>query len=110
VDLLEANNFFLLKNQELQILHLSLDKQEILAVLLVVIFHHLLEEVVGGAGGVGQDGSVPKGGDGGIGLQIRISGSPTESTQPVGTPGPNPGGGYFEVEVVELLQTLLDLP
>ena len=52
----------------------------------------------GGAGGVGQDGGPSSGegtkGDGGIGVQVLIAGIPT-SDQPVGTPGPNPGGGYF---------------
>jgi hypothetical protein len=47
----------------------------------------------GGAGGAG--GSSPNSaGTGGIGSQVLIGG-PSATTQPIGTPGPNPGGGYF---------------
>ena len=50
----------------------------------------------GGAGAAGQSGhpSNGNGGNGGIGVQVRLAGPPT-SNQPIGTPGPNPGGGYF---------------
>ena len=49
----------------------------------------------GGAGGAGGDApSTNTAGAGGIGSQVLIAGSPA-SVQPVGTPGPNPGGGYF---------------
>jgi len=59
----------------------------------------------GGAGEAGcqdDNGPIPSnppgayanGGYGGDGMQVRIAGSPL-SDQPVGTPGTNPGGGYF---------------
>ena len=52
----------------------------------------------GGAGAAGVPGADSEPGvtegDGGIGLQIKIAGAPP-LTQPMGTPGPNPGGGYF---------------
>ena len=49
----------------------------------------------GGAGGAGGDApSTNTAGVGGIGSQVLIAGPPA-SVQPVGTPGPNPGGGYF---------------
>ena len=52
----------------------------------------------GGAGAVGYDGGPSSGdnnkGDGGIGVQVLIAGPPA-SDQPVGTPGPASGGGYF---------------
>ncbi len=48
----------------------------------------------GGAGAAGSDGTTSAGGDGGNGLQVLIAGPPA-SDQPVGTPGTNPGGGYF---------------
>ena len=48
----------------------------------------------GGAGGVGGNGSSNVGGAGGIGIQNLFAG-PSDETQQVGTPGPNPGGGYF---------------
>ena len=47
---------------------------------------------------VGYDGGPSSGdnnkGDGGIGVQVLIAGPPA-SDQPVGTPGPASGGGYF---------------
>ncbi len=48
----------------------------------------------GGAGAVGSDGTTIQSGAGGNGLQVLIAGTPA-SIQPVGTPGTNPGGGYF---------------
>ena len=62
----------------------------------------------GGGGGAGEagcqddNGPIPSnppgaysnGGYGGDGMQVRIAGSPSID-QPVGTPGTNPGGGYF---------------
>ena len=49
----------------------------------------------GGAGGAGGDApSTNTAGVGGIGSQVLIAGPPA-SVQPVGTTGPNPGGGYF---------------
>jgi hypothetical protein len=48
----------------------------------------------GGAGGVGEDAPTPTTGAGGVGKQYLITGPPA-ATQPIGTPGPNPGGGYL---------------
>jgi len=48
----------------------------------------------GGAGDVGGNAAAQTPGTGGVGRQYLIAGPPS-STQPVGTPGPNPGGGYF---------------
>ena len=50
----------------------------------------------GGAGSAGTDGTAPpgEGGDGGNGVQVLIAGPPA-SDQPIGTPGPVSGKGYF---------------
>tara|TARA_B100002019_G_scaffold136535_1_gene117633 strand:- start:203 stop:2143 length:1941 start_codon:yes stop_codon:yes gene_type:complete len=50
----------------------------------------------GGAGGAGSASAYPShpGGPGGIGKQTTIAGPPA-TNQPIGTTGPNPGGGYL---------------
>ena len=50
----------------------------------------------GGAGGAGSASAYPShpGGPGGVGKQTTIAGPPA-TNQPIGTPGPNPGGGYL---------------
>jgi len=47
----------------------------------------------GGAGGNGENGSAPRGGHGGIGVQVLITGP--SSSSPMGSSGPGGGGGWF---------------